>query len=101
MPECCSARYPQLDVSLILAYFPFKKTLLLELDEEVADEAKRYAQRNHTSLDALVVDYLRTLVTDSPPITAARLRLMEIIQQSTASSHGIKTPREELYDRSR
>lgn len=71
----------------------------LELDDELAAKANRYARAHQTSLDSMLTDYLRELLDNAPEQTDAKKRLMEIIERSNASSVGIKVKREDLYDR--
>ncbi len=71
--------------------------ITLELEDDLAIKATEYARQHRTSVNALVSGYFRAVVERPQPLSPAKQRLLEIIQQSNASSGGLKITREATY----
>jgi hypothetical protein len=73
------------------------KNITLALDEETLAAGRAYAERHHTTLNALVRDLLaRTVLIDRPGAVAEMFRLMD---QAPGHSGGTRWSRDELYGR--
>jgi hypothetical protein len=74
------------------------KNITLAIDEKVLKNARAYAKKRGTSLNALVRDYLGNLVWDEDRVAEARRGLLELIDKSTLDmGPDYKWNREELY----
>ena len=73
------------------------KNITLALDEETLAAGRAYAERHHTTLNALVRDLLaRTVHVDR---TAAVEELFRLMDQAPGRSAGTRWTRDELYER--
>ena len=73
------------------------KNITLALDEETLAAGRAYAERHHTTLNALVRDLLaRTVHVDRAAAVEEMFRLMD---RSPGRSHGKRWTRDELYER--
>jgi len=73
------------------------KNITLALDEETLAAGRAYAERHHTTLNALVRDLLeRTVRVDRLAAVDEMFRLMD---RSPGHSHGQRWTRDELYER--
>jgi hypothetical protein len=74
------------------------KNITLAIDEKVLKQARAYAARSGTTLNALVRDHLARLVGEQRKIEEARRGLLELIDKSTGRlGPNHKWNREELY----
>lgn len=73
------------------------KNITLALDDETLAAGRAYAERHHTTLNALVRDLLaRTVHVDSAAAVEEMFRLMDA---SPGHSRSARWTRDELYDR--
>ena len=73
------------------------KNITLALDEETLAAGRAYAERHHTTLNALVRDLLaRTVHIDRAAAVEEMFRLMD---RSPGRSRGKRWTRDELYER--
>ena len=73
------------------------KNITLALDEETLAAGRAYAERHHTTLNALVRDLLaRTVHVDR---TSAVEELFRLMDQAPGRSGGTRWTRDELYER--
>lgn len=75
------------------------KNITLTIDEKVLDEARVYAAKHNTSVNALVRDFLNRLAEQEDRTARARRRLRELAEKSTAEVGPVTWKREDLYDR--
>jgi hypothetical protein len=72
------------------------KNITISLEENLIKAGREYAQKNNTSLNALIQDYLtRTVLKNPSDLSKEMIRLMN---EAQGDSKGIKWRREELYD---
>ena len=72
----------------------------LQLDEELAERAKRIAARRHTTVDAIVGQCLAQLPDDGVRRAAATNQLIETLRQLSRPMGGKPwKSRDELYER--
>ncbi len=70
--------------------------ITISLDEELIKKGREYAAKHHTSINALIRDYLRqTVASESDDWLAACFELMD---HAGGDSKGEHWKREELYD---
>ncbi|HEX8076508.1 MAG TPA: DUF6364 family protein, partial [Chthoniobacterales bacterium] len=70
----------------------------LAIDEPVLDEARIYAAKRNTTVNALVRDYLGQLAREESRMTETRKRLKDLIENSTAElGPDYVWNREEIY----
>jgi hypothetical protein len=73
------------------------KNITLALDEETLNAGRDYAQRHHTTLNALVRELLvKTVLADSEAAVREMFRLMD---EHPGNSNGRRWTREDLYVR--
>lgn len=72
--------------------------LTLVVDDDVLKRARLRAVDQGTSVNALVRDFLGDYASEGDAARRARQRLLELAQDSTASSAGQAWSRDELYD---
>ncbi len=73
------------------------KNITLALDEETLAAGRAYAERHHTTLNALVRDLLaRTVHVDR---TAAVEEMFRLMDRAPGHSGGTRWTRDELYER--
>jgi antitoxin component of RelBE/YafQ-DinJ toxin-antitoxin module len=75
------------------------KNITLAIDEKVLEEARVYAAKRNTSVNALVRDFLNRLAEQEDRTARARRRLRELAEKSTAEVGPVTWKREDLYDR--
>jgi hypothetical protein len=75
------------------------KNITLAIDEDVLERARAFAERNGTTVNAMVRTHLQTVVDDHVRREAARAGLLQLIDSSTAElGPDFKWNREELYE---
>jgi hypothetical protein len=73
------------------------KNITLALDEKTIDAGRSYAQKHHTTLNALVRELLdKTVMADTEAAVREMFRLMD---EHPGNSHGRRWTREELHGR--
>jgi hypothetical protein len=73
------------------------KNITLSLDDELLEAGREYAQRHHTTLNALVRELLvRTVLADRQGTVKEMFRLMD---SAPGNSRGRRWKREDLYAR--
>ena len=73
------------------------KNITLAVDEETLAAGRAYAERHHTTLNALVRDLLaRTVHVDR---TAAAEEMFRLMDRAPGHSGGARWTRDELYER--
>ena len=78
-------------------YHVYMKNITLALDEETLAAGRAYAERHHTTLNALVRDLLaRTVHVDRAAAVEEMFRLMDL---APGHSRGKRWTRDELYER--
>lgn len=75
------------------------KNITLSLDENVLATVRRYAAEHHTSVNALVRDYLTNIAQREQRARQARQRLRELSEQSPAQIGSMSWHRDELHER--
>jgi Family of unknown function (DUF6364) len=75
------------------------KNVTLSIDEKVLDEARVYAAKRKTTVNALVRDYLTRIASEEDRVAQARKELRELAKRSTAEVGPITWTRDSLYDR--
>jgi hypothetical protein len=71
------------------------KNITLSLDDELLEAGREYAQRHHTTLNALVRELLvRTVLADRQGTVKEMFRLMD---SAPGNSRGRRWKREDLY----
>jgi hypothetical protein len=74
------------------------KNITLAIDEAVLDEARAYAKRRGTTINALVREHLANIASEDERIEEARRGLLELIDNSTGRlGPNFKWNREEIY----
>ena len=74
------------------------KNITLAIDEKVLSDARRYAARRNTTVNALVRDHLTRIAAEDDRLAQARVRLRELAETSTAFM-GAPLTRDEINDR--
>lgn len=74
------------------------KNITLAVDEEVLRAARRYAANHDTTVNALVRDYLTSLVAFEDKAGKAREELVEMAKKSKARMGLWKWNREDAYE---
>jgi plasmid stability protein len=74
------------------------KNITLAIDEEVLREARIYAAKHNTTVNALVRDYLTQLVAFEDRAARAREELVEMAKTSKARMGSWKWNREDAYE---
>jgi hypothetical protein len=74
------------------------KNITLAIDEEVLRGARRYAAEHDTTVNALVREYLKSLVDFEKRAAEARKRLGKMSEESEARLGSWKWNREEIYE---
>lgn len=74
------------------------KNITLAIDEHVLSEARKYAARRNTTVNALVRDHLTRITAEDDRLARARVRLRELAEASTAFM-GTPLNRDEINDR--
>jgi hypothetical protein len=75
------------------------KNITLAIDEDVLERARVFAERNGTTVNAMVRTHLQAVVDDHTRREAARAGLLQLIDNSTAElGPDFKWNREELYE---
>ena len=73
------------------------KNVTLAIDDEMLRAGRTYAERHHTTLNALVRELLvKTVMTDRQALVAEMFRLMDA---HPGNSRGQRWTREDLYAR--
>ena len=75
------------------------KNITLSVDESVLQKVKVLAAERRTSVNALVRDYLTSLVAKKSTEDEAREALLKLIRETDADMGEQKWNREALYDR--
>ncbi len=75
------------------------KNITLTVDEAVLEKVRLVAAQRHTSVNALVRDYLARIADAEDRTERARRRLIELAAQSSAEAGEINWKREDLYER--
>ena len=75
------------------------KNITLSVDESVLQKVKVLAAERRTSVNALVRDYLSSLVAKKSTEDEAREALLKLIRETDADMGEQKWNREALYDR--
>lgn len=73
------------------------KNITLAIDDKILQDARKYAARRNTTVNAIVRDHLTRLAAEDDRAAQARKRLIELAQNSKAVIGSWS--REELYDR--
>ena len=74
------------------------KNVTLAIDEEVLRAARRYAANRDTTVNALVRDYLTSLVAFEEKAAKARERLVELSETSEGRMGSWKWKRGDAYE---
>ncbi len=74
------------------------KNVTLAVEDKLLEDSREYAQRHHTTLNAMVRTFLRQTVTRSSPENWMK-ELFRLADEAHGNSRGWKWNREELYDR--
>jgi hypothetical protein len=72
------------------------KNLTISLEENLIKASREYAQRNNTSLNAMIQDYLMKTVLKNPNDLAKEM--IRLMNEAGGDSKGHNWTREELYD---
>ena len=75
------------------------KIITLAIEEDVLDEARRYAANRKTSVNGLVRDFLNGIARQEDKLVRARRRLLELSERTTLEVGPVTWKREEIYDR--
>ena len=75
------------------------KNITLSLDDTVLATVRRYAAERHTSVNALVRDYLTDIAQREQRARQVRQRLRELSEQSPARIGNATWHRDELHER--
>jgi len=75
------------------------KNITLAIEENVLEEARIYASRKRTTVNALVREFLERLATDEGRVREAVRELRAMSEASSAEVGPITWKREDLYDR--
>ena len=75
------------------------KNITLAIEEDVLDEARRYAANRKTSVNGLVRDFLNGIAKQEDKLVRARRRMLELSERTTLEVGPVTWKREELYDR--
>ena len=75
------------------------KNITLAIEEDVLDEARRYAANRKTSVNGLVRDFLNGIAKQEDKLVRARRRLLELSERTTLEVGPVTWKREEIYDR--
>lgn len=75
------------------------KNITLSLDDAVLATVRRYAAEHHTSVNALVRDYLTDLAQREQRARQVRQRLRELSEQSPARIGNATWRRNDLHER--
>ena len=74
------------------------KNVTLAVDEKILEQARAYAERRGTTLNALVREHLANVAREDQRIEEARRGLLELIDQSTGRlGPNYKWNRDEIY----
>lgn len=73
--------------------------ITLNMPDEILDEARVIAAKRKTTVNAMVRDYITSVVTAESRVARARKRLVELAAKSNAEMGNINWTRENLYDR--
>ena len=73
--------------------------ITLNMPDEILDEARVIAAKRKTTVNAMVRDYITSVVTAESRVARARKRLVELAAKSNAEMGDINWTRENLYDR--
>jgi antitoxin component of RelBE/YafQ-DinJ toxin-antitoxin module len=74
------------------------RNITLAVDEQVLEQARAYAERRGTTLNALVREHLAKVVREDQRIEEARRGLLELIDNSTGRlGPDYKWNRDEIY----
>lgn len=74
------------------------KNLTLRIEDSTLDRAREIAHAQSTSVNALVRDFLGTLVQQETRKEQARKELIQLCMESDAKVGKVRWTREELYD---
>jgi hypothetical protein len=74
------------------------KNVTLAVDDKLLEDSREYAQRHHTTLNAMIRHLLRQTVT-RPSSENWMQELFQLADEVHGSSRGWKWNRDELYDR--
>jgi hypothetical protein len=74
------------------------KNITLAMDEKVLREARRYAAKHDTTVNALVRDFLTRLATQEDKAAKAREELVRLAETSQARMGSWKWNREDAYE---
>jgi hypothetical protein len=75
------------------------KNITLAIDDKVLEEARIYAAKRNTSVNALVRDFLNRLAEQEDRSARARRRLRELMDQSPLEAGPVTWTRDDLHDR--
>ena len=76
-----------------------QKNLTLTVDDSVLDEVKVFAAERRTSVNALVRDFLNSIVAKKKATDEAREALLKLVREQQGDLGNQKWDRESLYDR--
>ena len=68
--------------------------LTLSIEEQVVDEAKKYASKQHTSLSNLVENYLKSLVNKKDKNLEEYSSIVQSLKSSFAAEEGLDYKKE-------
>jgi hypothetical protein len=75
------------------------KNITLSVDEDVLAVARRYAVEHHSSVNALVREFLAAIAEREDRARQARQRLRELSERSSARIGSASWTRDELHER--
>ena len=73
--------------------------ITLNMPDEILDEARIIAAKRKTTVNAMVREFITSVVTAESRVARARKRLVELAEKSNAEMGDITWTRESLYDR--
>jgi antitoxin component of RelBE/YafQ-DinJ toxin-antitoxin module len=78
-------------------------TVTLNIDDELLERARKFAERRGISLEQMVGDYLREVAYDAPnmPLEDVIRKLERLWDVGSGDSRGEKWTREEMHERRR
>ena len=75
------------------------KNITLAIEEEVLNEARRYAADRKMTVNGLVREFLGGIAKQEDRLTRARRQLLELAERSKLQVGPVTWTREDLYDR--
>ena len=77
------------------------KEIIIKIDDELYDHARKALPDLESSVEAHVTSYLEQLNGDDARISAARSRMMDLFNTTTGFGVGQKPSREQMHERRR